>query len=124
MVQDYWYLNQWTVKNNYLLPLILQLIDWLKGASLFTKMDLWLEYNNIQIKEGNKWKGAFICHQGTFVPLIIYFRQCNSPAMFQAIMNDIFADMQEIVIVYIDNILVFTKIDDEKEHVHIILKVL
>lgn len=40
MIQGYWYLNQWTVKNNYLLPLISQLIKWFKGAKLFTKNDL------------------------------------------------------------------------------------
>ena len=40
MVQDYRYLNEWTIKNNYLLPLILQLVDKLKGCKLFTKMDL------------------------------------------------------------------------------------
>ena len=41
MVQDYRYLNEWTVKNNYPLPLISQLVDKLKGCKLFTKMDLW-----------------------------------------------------------------------------------
>ena len=47
MVQDYRYLNEWTVKNNYPLPLILQLVDKLKGCKLFTKMDLWWGYNNV-----------------------------------------------------------------------------
>ena len=47
MVQDYCYLNDWTVKNNYLLPLILQLVDKLKGCKLFMKMDLQWGYNNV-----------------------------------------------------------------------------
>ena len=47
MVQDYRYLNEWTIKNNYPLPLISQLVDKLKGCKLFMKMDLWWGYNNV-----------------------------------------------------------------------------
>ena len=54
MVQDYRYLNDWTVKNNYLLPLISQLVDKLKGCKLFTKMDLRWGYNNVRIHKGNE----------------------------------------------------------------------
>ena len=54
MVQDYCYLNEHTVKNNYPLPLISQLVDKLKGAKLFTKMDVRWGYNNIHIKEGDE----------------------------------------------------------------------
>ena len=50
MVQDYRYLNEWTIKNNYLLPLISQLVDKLKGCKLFTKMDLHWGYNNVRIR--------------------------------------------------------------------------
>jgi len=58
MVQDYGYINEWTIKNNYLLPLISQLVDKLKGCKLLMKMNLWWGYNNVQIKEGNKWKAC------------------------------------------------------------------
>ena len=54
MVQDYQYLNSWTVKNNYLLPLISDLIDSIGKKKVFTKMDLRWGYNNIRIKEGNE----------------------------------------------------------------------
>ena len=54
MVQDYWYLNSWTVKNNYLLPLILDLIDSIGKKKVFTKMDLQWGYNNIRIKKGDE----------------------------------------------------------------------
>ena len=54
MVQDYQYLNKGTVKDNYLLPLILDLIDTIGTKKVFTKMDLRWGYNNIQIKEENK----------------------------------------------------------------------
>ena len=54
MVQDYRYLNSWTVKNNYLLPLISDLIDSIGKKKVFTKMDLRWGYNNIRIKEGDE----------------------------------------------------------------------
>ena len=62
MVQDYRYLNEHTVQNNYPLPLISQLVDKLKGSQYFTKIDLQWGYNNVQIKEGDKWKATFVCH--------------------------------------------------------------
>ena len=102
MVQDYHYLNKHTVNNNYLLPLIMQLVDKLQGAKLFTKMDLRWGYNNVRIKENDEWKAAFTCFCGSFEPLIMYFGLCNSPAMFQTMINEIFADMDDGVVVYID----------------------
>ena len=124
MVQDYRYLNEHTVKKNYPLPLIQQLSKKLQGAKLFTKMDLWWGYNNVRIKEGDKWKAAFTCHWGSFEPPVMYFGLCNSPATFQAIMNEIFADMEDIVVVYIDNLLIFTKTNNQEEHDKIVLEVL
>jgi len=54
MVQDYWYLNKETVKDNYPLPLISDLIDTMGTKMVFTKMDLQWGYNNVQVKEGNE----------------------------------------------------------------------
>ena len=54
MVQDYWYLNEWTVKNNYPLPLISDIIGNIGTKKVFTKIDLRWEYNNMRIKEGDK----------------------------------------------------------------------
>ena len=124
MVQDYRYLNEHTVKNNYPLPLIQQLSEKLQGAKLFTKMDLHWEYNNVRIKKGDEWKAAFTCHQGSFEPLAMYFGLCNSPATFQAMMNEIFADMEDVMVVYIDDLLIFTKTDNQEEHDKIVLEVL
>ena len=124
MVQDYCYLNEHTVKNNYPLPLISQLVDKLKGAKLFTKMDLRWGYNNICIKEGDKWKATFICFRGAYEPLVMYFGLCNSPATFQTIMNKIFMDMEDVVVVYIDYLMIFTKIDNQEAHEKIMLEVL
>ena len=109
MVQDYRYLNEHTVWNNYPLPLISQLIDKLKGSQYFTKIDLCWGYNNVRIKEGDEWKATFICHRGSYKPTVMFFGLCNSPATFQTMMNEIFADMEDVVVVYIDDIMIFTK---------------
>ena len=87
-------------------------------------MDLQWEYNNVRIKEGDKWKAAFTCHRGSFKPLVMYFGLCNSPATFQAMMNEIFADMEDVIVVYIDDLLIFTKTDNQEEHDRIVLEVL
>ena len=54
MVQDYQYLNEWTIKNNYSLPLISDIVENIGTKKVFTKLDLWWEYNNVQIKEENE----------------------------------------------------------------------
>jgi len=59
IVMDYYNLNDQTVKNNYPLPLITELIDNMGSKKVFTKMDLRWGFNNIQIKEEDEWKGAF-----------------------------------------------------------------
>ena len=104
---------------------ISQLIDKLKGTKLFTKMDLRWGYNNIHIKEGDKWKATFVCFRGAYEPLVVYFGLCNSPATFQTIMNEIFvADMEDVMVVYIDDLMIFTKTDNQKKHDRIVLEVL
>ena len=107
--QDYRYLNEHTVKNAYPLPLISELLDKLKGAQHFTKLDVRWGYNNVRIREGDQWKAAFKTNRGLFEPTIMFFGLCNSPATFQAMMDDIFGDMigECIIIVYMDDILIF-----------------
>ena len=124
MIQDYQYLNEHTVKNNYPLLLIMQLVNKLQGAKLFTKMDLRWEYNNVCIKKSDEWKAAFTYFHGSFELLIMYFRLCNSPTTFQAMMNKIFADINDVVVVYIDNLMIFTKTENQAEHNKIVLEVL
>ena len=79
-----------TIKNRYPLPLISELIDRLTGARYYSKMDIRWGYNNIQIKEGDKWKAAFRTNRRLFKPLVMFFGLTNSPATFQTMMNDIF----------------------------------
>ena len=115
--QDYKYLNDWTIKNAYPLPLISKLTDKLAGAKYFTKLDVRWGYNNIQIKEGNQWKVAFKTNKGLFEPTIMFFGMCNSPATFQSMIDSIFSDLIEecIVIIYMDNIFLFAKTLEQLE---------
>jgi hypothetical protein len=109
--QDYRYLNDWTIKNAYPLPLISELMDKIKDAKYFTKLDVRWGYNNVRIKEGDQWKAAFKTNKGLFEPTIMFFGLCNSPSTFQAMMDDIFSDLidENIVIIYMDNIFLFLK---------------
>jgi len=124
MVQDYRYLNSWTIKNNYPLPLILDLIDSIGKKRMVIKIDLRWEYNNVRIKEGDEWKAAFSTPQRSFEPMVMLFGLTNSPATFQAIINDLLRDLvvEEKVAVFIDNVMIAT--ETEKGHDEIVEKVL
>ena len=82
LVQDYCVLNATTIKNRYLLPLILELVNNLWGARYFTKLDVRWGYNNMHIQEGDEWKAAFWTNRGLFEPLVMFFGLTNSPATF------------------------------------------
>ena len=75
-------MNSWTVKNNYLLSLILDLIDSIEKKKKFTKMNLRWGYNNVRIKEEDEWKAAFSMPEGLFKHTVMFFGLTNSPAMF------------------------------------------
>ena len=126
-VQDYRKLNEMTVKNKYPLPLIQELVDKLKDSKVFTKMDIRWGYNNIRIKEGDEWKAAFRTNRGLFEPTVMFFGLTNSPATFQALMNHILKELidEGHVIVYMDDILVFTdSIVEHRQIVHRVLDIL
>jgi hypothetical protein len=124
MVQDYCYLKEHMVKTNYPLPLISQLVDKLKGSKWFTKIDLRWGYNNVHIKEGDECKAAFVCHRGSFEPVVTYFGLCNSPATFQTMMNEIFLDMADVMVIYINDLMIYTKTNNIPEHERLVKKVL
>jgi len=124
MVQDYQYLNQWTIKNGYPLSLIADILDGVGKRKVFTKLDLRWGYNNVRIKEREKWKIAFTTHIGAYGPTIMYFGLTNSPATFQAMINDLFRDLinQGDTVTFIDDILVAT--DMEEGHDELVEEVL
>ncbi|MGA7507230.1 MAG: reverse transcriptase family protein, partial [Erwinia billingiae] len=110
-VQDYQRLNQITIRNTYPLPLIKELIRQLVNKDWFTKFDIRWGYNNVRIKEGDRWKAAFKTNRGLFEPTVMFFGLTNSPATFQTMMDAIFRE--EIatgdVIIYMDDILIATR---------------
>ena len=89
MVQDYKYLNEQTIKNNYPLPLILDIVEKIGIKKVFTKMDLRWGYNNVWIKERDEWKAAFTILEESFELTVMFFRLTNSLATFQTMMNEI-----------------------------------
>ena len=114
MVQNYWYLNEWMVKNNYLLPLISNIIENMGTKRVFTKMDLRWGYNNVRIKEGDEWKVVFTTPEGLFESTVMFFSLTNSPATFQAMINELLRDLINTgkVAVFIDNIIVGTESEE------------
>ncbi len=123
-VQNYRKLNEMTIKNHYPLPLILELMDKLRGAKYFSKLDIRWGYNNVHIKDSDKWKAAFRTNWGLFEPTIMFFGLTNSPATFQWMMNNIFKDLivSGAVTIYLNDILIMSKTKDK--HCHITCEVL
>ncbi|CCO35876.1 Retrotransposable element Tf2 155 kDa protein type 1 [Rhizoctonia solani AG-1 IB] len=96
----------------------------LRRAKIFTKLDLQWGYNNVRVKEGDKWKTAFCTKYGLFESLVMTFGLTNAPAAFQYFMNNLFQDLLDIyVIIYLDDILIFSKNKIKHEaHVHKVLQ--
>jgi len=117
LVQDYCTLNATTVKNKYSLPLISELVSQLRRAKYFTKLDIRWGFNNVRIKPGDEWKAAFRTNRGLFEPLVMFFGMTNSPTTFQTMINNIFRTLiaEGIVVVYLDDILIFTETEEEHE---------
>jgi hypothetical protein len=124
-VQDYRRLNKWTIRNQYPLPLIHQLIPRVRQKSLFTKFDVRWGYNNVRIRQGDEWKAAFITNEGLYEPSVMFFGLTNSPATFQTMMNAIFAEEIRAgwLTVYMDDMLIATK-DDPWLHTQYVKRVL
>ena len=116
--QDYWYPNSHTIRNAYPLPLIHELIDNMKDSTLFTKFDIRWGYNNIQLREEDQWKAAFITLLGLFEPMVMFFGFSNAPPTFQAFMNHICMDMiaEKWLKVYMDDMGIHTKDDLSLHH--------
>src|SRR6266849_11064544 len=83
-IQDYHQLNKKTICNQYPLPLMSDVVDKLQNASIFTKFDVCWGYNNVCIKEGDKWKATFKMNKGMFEPQVMFFGLTNLLATFQA----------------------------------------
>ncbi|KAG1924807.1 hypothetical protein F2P79_025921 [Pimephales promelas] len=120
---DYRGLNNITVKNTYPLPLMSSAFERLQGASIFTKLDLRNAYHLVRMRKGDEWKTAFNTPRGHFEYLVMPFGLSNSPAVFQALVNDVLRDMvDQFIYVYLDDILIFSS--SLQEHVRHVRRVL
>ena len=107
---NYWDLNNKTIKNEYLLSLIDELLNWFGQVKLFTQLDLTNAYHWRRIYEGDKWKMTFRTQYDYFKYQVMSFSLFNTSATFQGYLNKILAKKFNIlVIIYLDDILIYTK---------------
>ncbi|GKC89281.1 putative reverse transcriptase domain-containing protein [Tanacetum coccineum] len=126
MYIDYLKLNKLTVKNLYPLPRINDLFDQLQGLSVYSKIDLRLGYHQLRIKEEDIPITAFRTRYGHFEFQVMPFGLTNAPAVFMDLMNRVCKPyLDKFVIVFIDDILVYSKDEEEHgKHLKIILELL
>ncbi|GJR12349.1 putative reverse transcriptase domain-containing protein [Tanacetum coccineum] len=123
---DYRELNKLTIKNRYPLPRIDDLIDQLQGLSLYSKIDLLSGYHQLRIKEEYIPITAFRTRYGHFEFQVMPFGLTNAPAVFMDLMNQVCKPyLDKFVIVFIDDILVYSKDEEEHgKHLKIVLELL
>jgi len=121
---DFRRLNRIMKKDRYPLPLISDLLDSLRKARIYTKINLRHVYYLVHIAEGDKWKTAFRTHYGAFKWSVMLFGLTNALAAFQRFMNDVFSDLLDVcVVVYLDDILIYSNdIMQHQSHVKEVLK--
>jgi hypothetical protein len=123
MCIDYRSLNEVTVKNKYPLPRIEDLFDQLRGAVVFSKIELRSGYHQLRIRPSDIPKTTFITKSGLYEFTVMSFGLTNAPAYFMYLMNNVFMDyLDKFVVVFIDDILVYSQ--NEQEHEEHLRKVL
>jgi len=123
---DYKALNNKTIKNKFPLPRIDDLIDSLRSAKCFTKIDLRSCYWQIRMEPGHEYKTAFRTRFGHFEWLVMPFGLTNAPATCQSIMTQLFSkQLNDFVVVYLDDILIYSKdAASHRKHVREIMRIL
>jgi hypothetical protein len=123
---DFRQLNKVTVKNKYPLPRIDDHFYQLKDAKIFSKIDLRSGYHQVRINDEDIRKTAFRTRYGHYEFTMVSFGLSNAPAVFMCLMNGVFRDyLDKFVIVFLDDILVYSKSEEEHEqHLRMVLQVL
>ncbi|GJU29340.1 putative reverse transcriptase domain-containing protein [Tanacetum coccineum] len=126
MCIDYRKLNKLTVKNRYPLPRIDDLFDQLQGSRVYSKIDLRSGYHQLRVREEDIPKTAFRTRYGHYEFQVMPFGLTNAPAVFMDLMNRVCKPyLDKFVIVFIDDILIYSKSRKEhEEHLKLILRLL
>ena len=107
---NYRYLNKITIKNQYPLLLVSELLDRLSYIKIFTKLDFYNAYHRLYIKKGDKWKTAFKIYYSHFKHLVLLFSLSNAPITFQNYINKALGNLvNTIYIIYLDDIFIYLK---------------
>jgi hypothetical protein len=123
MCVDYRSLNEVTIKNKYPLPRIDDLFNQLKGAKYFSKVDLRSGYHQLKIRESDIPKTTFVTRYGKYEFTVMSFGLTNAPTYFMNLMNKVFMEeLDKFVIVFIDDILVYSKsVEEHEQHLRVVL---
>ena len=124
MCVDYRSLNEVTIKNKYPLPRIEDLFDRLRGAKVFSKIDLRSGYHQLRIRPSDIPKTAFTTRYGLYEYTVMSFGLTNAPAYFMYLMNKVFMEyLGKFIVVFIEDILVYSKNEEEhEEHLRLVLQ--
>ena len=116
MCINYQNLNAMTVKNKYPLPRIDDLLDQLRNAKFFSKIDLRSWYHQMKIRTEDIPKTAFVTRYGQYEFIVVSFGLTNAPAYFMNMMNKVFlGELDKFVVVFINDILVYSTTIEEHE---------
>ena len=123
MCVDYMSLNEVTIKNKYPLPRIEDLFDQLKGACVFSKIDLRSDYHQLRIRPSDIPKTAFTTRYGLYEYTVMSFGLTNAPAYFMYLNKKFMEYLDKFVVVFIDDILIYSKSEEEHgEHLRLVLQ--
>jgi hypothetical protein len=124
MCIDYRALNEVTITNKYPLPRIEDLFDQLRGASMFSKIDMRSGYHQLRIRPSDIPKTTFITKYGLYEFTVMSFGLTNATAFFMNLMNIVFIDyLNKFVVVFIDDILIYSQTKEEHaDHLKMVLQ--
>ena len=117
-------MNRVTIKNRYPLPRIDDLFDQLRGAQVYSKIDLLIGYYQLRVRELDIPKTAFRTRNGHFEFTVMPFGLTNAPAAFMDLMHRVFQPyLDQFVVVFVDDILIYSQSEEEHEdHLRVVLQ--